>query len=148
MFSGVTIYNINWNYDTTDVNTDDDNTNDVQTDQRVRFIGTYKSTTFDATDNTVLLLGAANKLYYPGNGAGLGAQRAYFKLGSGAALARKLTSFNIDFGDEDNTTGVIEVKEVREVKDDSWYSLDGRKLDSKPTAKGIYINGGRKVVIK
>ena len=33
-------------------------------------------------------------------------------------------------------------------KDDSWYSLDGRKLDGMPTKKGIYINGGRKVVIK
>ena len=27
-------------------------------------------------------------------------------------------------------------------------SLDGRKLDGKPTAKGIYINNGRKVVMK
>ena len=29
-----------------------------------------------------------------------------------------------------------------------WYSLDGRKLSSKPTKKGLYINGGKKVVIK
>ena len=31
---------------------------------------------------------------------------------------------------------------------DGWYSLDGRRLGSKPSAKGIYINNGRKVVIK
>ena len=31
---------------------------------------------------------------------------------------------------------------------DAWYTLDGRKLDSKPTRKGLYIHGGRKVVIK
>ena len=31
---------------------------------------------------------------------------------------------------------------------DGWYTLDGRKLDGKPTQKGIYINGGRKVVVK
>jgi hypothetical protein len=30
----------------------------------------------------------------------------------------------------------------------AWYTLDGRKLDSKPTTKGMYINGNRKVVIK
>ena len=29
-----------------------------------------------------------------------------------------------------------------------FYTLDGRKLDKQPTKKGIYINGGRKVVIK
>ena len=51
-----------------------------------------------------------------------------------------------------------EVKEVREVngvkegengvKEGDWYTLDGKKLDIKPTMKGIYINGNRKVVIK
>lgn len=29
-----------------------------------------------------------------------------------------------------------------------WYTLDGRKLNGKPTQKGIYVNGDRKVVIK
>ena len=32
--------------------------------------------------------------------------------------------------------------------DDAWYSLDGRRLSSKPATKGIYINNGKKVVIK
>ena len=48
-------------------------------------------------------------------------------------------------------TGVREVKEVNaslEVKDDSWYTIDGRKLNGKPTAKGVYINNGHKIVIK
>jgi hypothetical protein len=31
---------------------------------------------------------------------------------------------------------------------DAWYTLDGRRLTGKPTAKGLYINNGRKVVIK
>ena len=29
-----------------------------------------------------------------------------------------------------------------------WYTLDGRKLDKKPTQKGLYIHNGRKVVVK
>jgi hypothetical protein len=29
-----------------------------------------------------------------------------------------------------------------------WYTLDGRKLNSRPTAKGIYISNGRKMVVK
>ena len=32
--------------------------------------------------------------------------------------------------------------------DNTWYNLQGVKLNGKPTAPGIYINGGRKVVIK
>ena len=31
---------------------------------------------------------------------------------------------------------------------DGWYTLDGRKLSGKPTAKGIYVNNRHKVVIK
>ncbi len=31
---------------------------------------------------------------------------------------------------------------------DQWYSLDGKKLNSKPKAAGVYIKNGRKVVIK
>lgn len=30
----------------------------------------------------------------------------------------------------------------------AWYSLDGRRLAGEPTQKGVYVNGGRKVVIK
>jgi len=137
VFSGVTISTDKHDYD-----------NLASGDLRVRFIGTYKSTAFDGTDNTVLLLGAANTLYYPTDGAGLGAQRAYFKLGSGEALARKLTSFNIDFGDE--STGIVTISKESgsEGVATGWYTLDGMKLSQKPTAKGIYVNNGRKVVVK
>ena len=30
----------------------------------------------------------------------------------------------------------------------AWYTLEGRKLDSKPTKKGVYINNGKKYIIK
>jgi hypothetical protein len=30
----------------------------------------------------------------------------------------------------------------------AWYDLNGRRLFGKPTAKGLYIVNGRKVVIK
>ena len=31
---------------------------------------------------------------------------------------------------------------------DDWYTLDGRKLQTRPTTKGLYIHQGRKVVVK
>lgn len=49
----------------------------------------------------------------------------------------------LDFGDE-----ATDIEGVKEVKDNTWYTLDGRKLEKAPTKKGIYINGGRKVVVK
>ena len=124
--------------------------NGISGDNRVRFLGTYKSTTFDAEDKSILLLGGENKLYYPAAGAGIGAQRAYFKIGDdGALLARRLTAFNIDFGDDDNTTGIISTTNYTNyTNSDAWYSLDGVRLNGKPSAKGVYINNGKKVVIK
>ena len=137
VFNGVTIDATERNYD-----------NAAEGDARVRFIGTYSSTTFSAADNSILLMGGENKLYYPATGAGIGAQRAYFKIGDGAQLARSLTSFSIDFGEGDNATGIINVSAETRNNADGWYSLDGRKLVGKPRQNGIYINNGKKVVIK
>ena len=138
VFSGVTIDKTDRSYD-----------NGISGDNRVRFLGTYKSTAFGAEDKSILLMGGANTLYYPTAGAGIGAQRAYFKIGSdGALLARRLTAFNIDFGD-DEATGIISTTNyTNSTNSDAWYSLDGRRLQGQPTAKGVYVNNGRKVVIK
>ena len=139
VFNGVTIDATDRSYD-----------NGTSGDERVRFLGTYKSTAFDAEDKSILLMGGANTLYYPTAGAGIGAQRAYFKIGSdGALLARRLTAFNIDFGD-DEATGIISLStDSKDSKDNAaWYTLDGRRLQGKPNVKGLYINNGRKVVIK
>lgn len=47
-------------------------------------------------------------------------------------------------------TGIIEINEDLDTKPvgDNWYSLDGRKLSGKPIQKGLYINKGRKIVVK
>ena len=138
VFSGVTIDKTDRSYD-----------NGASGDARVRFLGTYKSTTFDAEDKSILLMGGENTLYYPASGAGIGAQRAYFKIGDdGALLARRLTAFNIDFGD-DEATGIISTTNyTNDTNSDAWFTLDGRKLSGKPSRAGVYINNGKKVVIK
>ena len=152
VFEGVTIEATKHDYDT--------KIESVTTDERVRFVGTYKSTAFGAEDQSILLMGAANTLYYPTTGAGIGAQRAYFKIGGeGALLASRLTSFSIDFGDGEET-GIISVHDSGFMVNgsDVWYTLDGRRLNGrsaegrlqgkKPTRAGVYINKGKKVVIK
>ena len=51
------------------------------------------------------------------------------------------------------TTGIVEMSDGRSKMEDGsagWYSLDGRRIANgqQPTAKGIYIHGNKKVVIK
>jgi hypothetical protein len=62
---------------------------------------------------------------------------------------------NID--DNNETTGIITMSDEfatphsaqqrRSKMSDVWYTLDGRKLDGKPTKKGLYIHNGNKLVI-
>ncbi|MBQ7513691.1 MAG: chitobiase/beta-hexosaminidase C-terminal domain-containing protein [Prevotella sp.] len=51
---------------------------------------------------------------------------------------------------EEEPTGITETSnENGEMRNDSaWYTLDGRKLNGKPTKAGLYIWNGRKTVIK
>ena len=46
------------------------------------------------------------------------------------------------------TTGIgATLNDHGEMINDHWYTLDGYKLDNKPTVKGIYIHRGKKIVI-
>jgi len=126
-------------------------------DMRVRFLGTYKSTEFNAEDKSVLLMGGSNNLYYPNTGAGIGAQRAYFKIGDGdVLLTRGITNFNIDFGDGETATGIIDLTPNPSPTGEGsgyWYDLSGRKIVNSKSLnrklpRGLYINNGKKILIK
>lgn len=87
------------------------------------------------------------------------ANRAYFRVHS-SVLMKDLYNPTVSptnrmvIVDEDHmgsglgeiSTGLNGVKAspVRDV----WYTIEGRKLNNQPTQRGVYINNGRKVVIK
>ena len=48
----------------------------------------------------------------------------------------------------EGTTSIEHLTPALSEGEDVWYDLQGRKLSGKPTSKGLYINNGRKVVIK
>ena len=57
----------------------------------------------------------------------------------------------ISLPDFEETTSVnhgIKVKNEEWTAPTGWYTFDGRKLNTKPTEKGIYINKGKKIIIK
>ena len=45
-------------------------------------------------------------------------------------------------------TAVSSVVNAQSLMSDSWYTLDGRRLNGQPATKGIYINNGKKILIK
>ena len=45
-------------------------------------------------------------------------------------------------------TGIESMEDVRSQMEDVYYTIDGRKVDSKPTQRGVYIMNGKKFVVK
>ena len=52
-------------------------------------------------------------------------------------------------GDNDGGTDIEKLRiENSKFSDGEWYSLDGRRLEGRPTKKGVYVKNGKKLVIK
>ena len=123
--------------------------NNTQTsdDGTVSFKGTYAWQEYTEENQSILLLGTKNTLYWPkpdpNSNPSIGACRAYFELSDGQQARQFVLNF-----DSGETTAVFDLNNNEQIINNNWYTLDGRKLDSKPTQKGVYINSGRKVVVK
>ncbi len=115
----------------------------------VTFQGTYDRVSYETENKSVLFLGTGNTLYYPSGTAptSIKAFRAYFQVVLGGASVK---SFVLNFGEDDDATGIISIESEKQTNgnDAEWYDLNGRRLGSKPTQKGIYINNGHKLIIK
>ena len=53
-----------------------------------------------------------------------------------------------DFDGQTTSIQTLNAGDLKAVTVDGWYTIDGIKLQSAPTQKGIYINNGKKVVLK
>ena len=56
-------------------------------------------------------------------------------------------SFAMKFEDADTVTGITNVNR-KDADSEAWYSVQGVRLNGKPTAPGIYIHGNHKVIVK
>ena len=114
----------------------------------VRFKGTFSPWPLFAGDMSKLYLGDENRLYYAETDMQVNACRAFFEMEKSLAndpnqIRRIVLSF-----DGGAITGVDDLEVVSPCYNDDWYTIDGRRLTSKPTAPGIYINQGKKMLIK
>ena len=126
----------------------------ISNDGKVKFVGQYDPFAIDANNkDEMLFIGSGNRIGYVATDATLPrllkSCRAHFQIDSNGNLAHART-ISIDWGDDDETTSLIENGKwkIENYNATEWFTLDGRKLDTKPTAKGVYIYGGRKFVIK
>ncbi len=109
-------------------------------------LGVDVETPQDANKTYYVLSKPAGKdfgFYKLKNSVNLGANKAYLEVATTGAPGF--------LGFDENTTGVVPIDNGQLTIDNwagAWFSLDGRKLQGKPTEKGLYIVNGRKVVIK
>ena len=76
-------------------------------------------------------------------GRNFSANRAYLQIPT-AVYNGTANAVGIIFDDEADGIENISMEDAGT----DWFTLDGRKLNGKPTTKGIYVVNGRKVVIK
>ena len=96
------------------------------------------SASSDAVDYYVL---NGKSFVWVKNAGTIAANRCWLQLAKGTATARTLP---LVF---DDATGITAADKAEQTAG-NWYDLNGRKLTKKPAAKGVYIQNGRKVVVK
>ena len=85
-------------------------------------------------------------LSYVGTSAPAPARRLT-RSASGDDLPQSITVRLVSRNGETTAIGTLDTT-TGEISFDGWYTLDGVKMNGKPTKKGIYINNGKKVAIK
>ena len=74
------------------------------------------------------------------------ARKAYFTVPASSSPA-PARGFTMVFGSDETGITATTLTDGT-MADDAWYTMDGRRLQGKPATKGMYINGGKKIVIK
>ena len=126
------------------------------------FKGTYENLTWD--DGQTVLYGLAASDFVPTSGSVTVGDFVRFNSGTTAAFRAYMYYGGVApthhaapvlpesmkvvlIGMNGETTAIGRIPVVYD-ENSNWYTLDGRQLNSKPTEKGLYINNGRKVIIK
>lgn len=111
----------------------------------VNFMPTLGKTAVTGDVKDILILNTSSKLVHPTATGDMKGFRAYFVMHDAPAGA---SAFVINFG-EGETTGIQTIRmENGTTPAEGTYDLQGRRFQSQSTQKGVYIQNGKKVVIK
>lgn len=95
------------------------------------------------TPGTIYTLGRGSDTYinfYRYSGKNLAANKAFLILGGNNAKGFSLVV------DGEEATGIKALDTVTD--DGAWYTVEGIKLQGKPTRKGVYLHNGKSVIMK
>lgn len=105
--------------------------------------GTGAAITWTDTDKFyILYTGGENPGFYAANNSVVAVGKAYLDL---SGLPTSARSFSFDLSDGE-ATGIAEIEAMKNVGNEKFYNLSGQRV-AQPT-KGLYIVGGRKVMVK
>ena len=111
----------------------------------VNFVPTLGKTAVDGDVKDILILNGSGTLVHPSATGDMKGFRGYFLMHEAAAGAR---AFIMNFG-EGETTGIQPIRmENGTTPAEGTYDLSGRRIQGQPTQKGVYIQNGKKVIIK
>ena len=68
--------------------------------------------------------------------------------GADIELPRRIIVHLVDKNGSKTAIGTMDTKTGEVVFGDAWYTLDGRRIEGQPSMKGVYINNGKKVIVK
>ena len=110
-----------------------------------QFVGTLVATTIPASatgaDNYAL---NGYAFVWVKTAIEVGANKCWLHIASQPAAARAMTRSIVG---GNGTTGIDAIENVT-IDNEGWYDMQGRKLQSAPNRKGIYIHNGKKVVVR
>ncbi len=115
-------------------------------------VGVTEPTTIEEQDGDYTNFILYHGMFYPTSPGTLGANRAYLQILTSdyEYMKNNSSSVNLSIVFEDKDEDAIQDLQIshQQSDHDAWFTIEGRKLSSRPTLPGIYVNGGKKVVIK
>ncbi len=118
--------------------------------------GTGTAVAKESDGNYNFYFSGSMQAFYPCNNTVIPTDKAYLSLPKSMTANGKQITFVIDDGE---TTGIVDLSNDRYTMDgdgnlvpycdsDIWHTLNGIRLNGKPTQKGIYLHNGRKEVVR
>ena len=108
------------------------------------FKGTLEGQQISSTATTDCYVMTGKQFVWLKDAGTIAAQRCWLEVPKTSAQSAPVISIVID----GMSTGIDGLTPTLSEGEGDWYDLNGRKLNKKPTAKGVYVVNGKKVVVK
>ena len=86
--------------------------------------------------------------FYKYSGETMSANKAYLVYESQSGASNDAIFFSIGRSSSENTA-IHEVEPaIKQMEGGTWYTLQGVRLNDKPSQRGLYLHNGKKIIVK